>query len=54
MDQWPALTINRLEPNPSRPTHRIMGWGQASWWSYPKVMARSAQGHDKVKSAQNG
>ena len=52
MDQWPALTINRPEPNPS--THRDMGWGQASWWSYPKVMARSAQGHDKVKSAQNG
>ena len=52
MDQWPALTINPPEPNPS--THREMGWGQASCWSYPKVMPRSAQGHDKVKSAQNG
>ena len=48
--EWPALPINRSEPNPNGD----MGWGWASYGSYPKVMVRSSQFHSKVKSAPHG
>ena len=49
LDQWPALQIRLMNPNPS--THGDMGWGYASLVCHPKVMTRSSQGQSKVKSA---
>ena len=47
MDQWPALSIKRLEPNPS--THRDMGWGQV----HGGVTPRSCQGQLNVTTRSN-
>ena len=52
LEQWPALLLQLMKPNPS--THSNMVWGRASHECYPKVMARSSQGHSKVKSSENG
>ena len=52
LEQWPALLLQPMKPNPS--THSDMDWGRASHEFYPKVMKRSSQGHSNVKSAENG
>ena len=41
-----------MKPNPSKYGH--MGWSGASYECDPKVMSRSSQGHNNVKSAQKG
>ena len=52
LEMWPALALHLINPSPS--THGDMGCGWASYGCYPKVIARSSQGHSKVKLAQNG